>query len=80
MYGIVNDEFFLNSSIIKYITMATSITKKSATTHSKKMPSGKASSSPAKKGGSANIKVPTARERAKDFDEGRRNDANSNEL
>ena len=27
-----------------------------------------------------NIKVPTARERAKEFDEGRRHDAESNEL
>ena len=26
------------------------------------------------------LKMPTAREKAKDFDEGRRNDANSNEL
>lgn len=33
-----------------------------------------------KKQGPVNIKVPTARQRAKEFDEGRRNDAQSNEL
>lgn len=33
-----------------------------------------------KKLGALNVKVPTAMERAKEFDEARRNDANSNEL
>jgi hypothetical protein len=35
---------------------------------------------PNKKQGPVNIKVPTARQRAKEFDEGRRHDAQSNEL
>jgi len=38
------------------------------------------SSSANKKQGAVNVKVPTAKERAKDLDEGRRMDANSNEL
>ncbi len=33
-----------------------------------------------KKQDAVNVKVPTAREKSKGFDEGRRNDANSNEL
>ncbi len=40
----------------------------------------KKSSTTNKKQGAVNVKVPTARERAKDSDEGRRMDANSNEL
>ncbi len=40
----------------------------------------KSSDASSKKGSAVDVKVPTARERAKDFDEGRRNDANSNEL
>jgi hypothetical protein len=38
------------------------------------------SSTTNKKQGAVNVKVPTARERAKDSDLGRRSDANSNEL
>ncbi len=41
---------------------------------------GDGSSSANKKQGAVNVKVSTARERAKDLDEGRRMDANSNEL
>ncbi len=51
---------------------------KSKTTMSKKSTEGKSSNS--KKQGSVNLKTPSATEKARGFDEGRRNDANSNEL
>ncbi len=58
--------------------MATkSSTAKTATSNSKKTTATKPSSGTTKKG-AVNVKVPTARDRAKDMDEGRRSDANSN--
>lgn len=57
-----------------------SSTTKTATGSNKKTTSAKTSSTSAKKGSAVNVKTPTARDRARDFDEGRRNDANSNEL
>ncbi len=57
----------------------TTNTGKETTTSSKNTGDGK-SSSANKKQDALNVKVPTARERAKDSDLGRRSDANSNEL
>ncbi len=51
---------------------------KSKSTTSKN--SGEAKSSNGKKQGNVNVKASSATEKARGFDEGRRNDANSNEL
>ena len=59
-------------------TAKNSTTNKSKTTGNKT--SGEGKSSNGKKQGTVNIKTTSAREKAKGFDEGRRNDANSNEL
>lgn len=52
-------------------------------TGGKSKPAGKDSGGKAdtgKKQGTVNVKTTSARDKAKNFDEGRRNDANSNEL
>jgi hypothetical protein len=56
----------------------TAPTKSNTTSAGKPMMENKSASS--KKQGAINIKTTSAREKAKNFDEGRRNDANSNEL
>ncbi len=56
----------------------TTNTSKGARTESKTADEKSAAAN--KKQGAPNVKVPTARERANDLDEGRRMDANSDEL
>ena len=63
---------------IRNTTSKTTNTGKGTSTGSKT--TGNRASATNKKQGAVNVKVPTAREKAKDFDEGRRMDANSNEL
>lgn len=53
---------------------------KTDNTNSSPSASNKSTSRPPKKQTPVNIKVPLARDRARDFDEARRNDAYSNEL
>ena len=59
-------------------TAKNSTASKSKTNGSKA--SGQAKATNGKKQGAVNIKTTSARDKAKNFDEGRRNDANSNEL
>jgi len=59
-------------------TAKNSTASKSKTNGSKASTQGKSSSG--KNRGAVNIKTTSAMEKAKNFDEGRRNDANSNEL
>jgi len=79
--GIIAVATFLinhNKKFCMPTTAKNSTESKSTTNGSKASAEGKSPN--AKKQGTVNIKSTSARDKAKNFDEGRRNDANSNEL